>query len=81
MGEKDWIEGAKEIIIGALVIENAQRFWLDAYVLGGFMDSIDTNVTGLKTGVEVMLAAIAITIVVFGVYLIVRGLKTAVTNW
>ena len=81
MGEKDWIEGAKEIIIGALVIENAQRFWLDAYVLGGFVDGIDPSVPGLKTGVETMLAAVAILVVVFGVYLIVRGMKTAVTNW
>lgn len=81
MGEKYWIEGAKEIIIGALVIEKVQMFWLDAYVLGGFVDGIDPTVPGLKTGIETMLAAIVITLVVFGVYLIVRGLKTIFTRW
>lgn len=81
MGADDWIEGAKEMVIGGLLIDVTQDAWIEAYALGGFVDSIDPTVPALKTGVETMFAIIAIVVVVFGVYLIVRGTKTALTKW
>lgn len=78
MGKGDWIDGAKEIIIGALVIEKAQEYWMNAYVLGGFVDGIDPSI---KPAIEVMLAFVVILAVGFGIYLVVRGMKSAITKW
>lgn len=79
MGNKDWIEGAKEIVIGALVIEKSQEYWMNAYVFGGFVDSISPSF--VKVWIEAMLALLVISLVVFGIYLILRGMRTSLTNW
>lgn len=81
MGEKNLVEGAKEIVIGALVVDNTQGFWTDVYMSGGFVDSINPSVPAFKMLVEAMLTVIVIALMLFGIFLLVRGMKTALTDW
>ena len=81
MGSNEWIEGSKEIIIGGVLIGEVQRLYTEVYSLGGMVDSIDPAQYLIKAGVETMVSAITIMLIVFGVFLVIRGMKTAITNW